>query len=426
MSASEENQKRDYFRYDQMSTAELEQLLRLDFQASEDGDSDLNAILYISNLLAERNGLSDPDTAWEQFQTQYRPYADGRSLYDFEDNPPAPQAEPVSPARSQRARRLRRLVILAAALIACLLGGMVVAQAAGVDVWGAIAQWTDETFRFISVNPDNPSSSDTGQKDTTQFQSLLNAAGMDRMFPTWYPDGFTPGDLDITELNNSVSAHVNFFGEDRTYSVTIMHFTQPTNNTGTFEKDDTPVEEYDHNGQTFYILSNIDTLTATTFDGEFLTMICGSLTREEIKAIIDSIPAPLSSPELEQLRESLEQEGQSLYFPKIPEGFTPAQSQYYVDSITDEIFWSQLYLRGEQTLIVGVTKRTGPSNAIYEKDDSPVEEFVYHGITHYIFSNNSSTTATWMVKNTEYYMCATDGAVDMKALIRSAYETSRQ
>ena len=80
MSASEENQKRDYFRYDQMSTAELEQLLRLDFQASEDGDSDLNAILYISNLLAERNGLSDPDTAWEQFQTQYRPYADGLSL----------------------------------------------------------------------------------------------------------------------------------------------------------------------------------------------------------------------------------------------------------------------------------------------------------------------------------------------------------
>ena len=49
--------------------------------------------------------------------------------------------------------------------------------------------------------------------------------------------------------------------------------------------------------------------------------------------------------------------------------------------------------------------------------------FVCHGITHYIFSNNSTTTAAWLVENTEYYMWVTDGAVDMKALIRSAYET---
>ena len=78
MSTPEGTKKRDYSRYDQMSTAELEQLLRLDFQASENGDSDLDAILYLSDLLARRNGPSDPDAAWAQFQTKYRPYADGR------------------------------------------------------------------------------------------------------------------------------------------------------------------------------------------------------------------------------------------------------------------------------------------------------------------------------------------------------------
>ena len=87
---------------------------------------------------------------------------------------------------------------------------------------------------------------------------------------------------------------MTYFGEDRIYSVVIQHSTQPTNNTGTFEKDDTPVEEYDHNGQAFYILSNIDSLTATSYDGAYMTMIYGVLTREEIKAVIDSIPSPQS------------------------------------------------------------------------------------------------------------------------------------
>lgn len=54
------------------------------------------------------------------------------------------------------------------------------------------------------------------------------------------------------------------------------------------------MEEYNHNGQTFYILSNLDPLTATTYDVEFMTMINGALTWEKSKAIIDSIPFPQS------------------------------------------------------------------------------------------------------------------------------------
>ena len=298
--APEGNQKRDYSRYDQMSTAELEQLLRLDFQATESGDSDLDAILYISDLLAKRNGPFDSDAAWKRFQTKYRPYADGRSLYDFEntEDPSPLEAEQArSAVRPRRGWRLRRLAVLAAALIACLLGGMVVAQAAGMDVFGAIARWTDETFHFVSAGSADTSGSDgnqSGQEDADPYHSALQTIGMDSLFPTWHPDGFTPGDLEITALHNSVSAHMDFFGGDRSYAVVIQHFTQPTDNTGTFEKDDTPVEEYDHNGQTFYILSNLDSLTATTYDGEFMTMIYGGLTREEIKAVIDSIPAPQS------------------------------------------------------------------------------------------------------------------------------------
>ena len=424
MSTPEPNKKRDYSRYDQMSTSELEQLLRLDFQAAEGGDSDLDAILYISDLLAKRNSPADTDAAWEQFETKYRPYAHGRSLYDLDDGQaPQPQpAAPPAPPRFRPVRRLRRMALLAAALIACLLGAMAVAQAAGVDVLGAIARWTDETFVFVPAASGPPSGTSFDEEELAQLHASLQPLDMEGRFPTWYPEGFVPGELEVTELHSSVSAHIVFLGEDCVYTVVVQHYTQPQTNTGVFEKDDTPVEQYVHNGQTFYILSNLDSLTATTYDGEFMTMICGSLTREEIKAIIDSIPAPSSSLEPEQLRERLAQEGQSLYFPQIPEGFEPTQSQYYVDPITEELFWSQLYQRGEEFLIFGVTKHAGAPDNIYEKDDTPVEQYVYHQVSHYIFSNNGSTTAAWMVGDTEYYMFASDGAVDMKALIRSAYE----
>lgn len=426
VSAPEGNKQRDYSRYDQMSTAELEQLLRLDFQASKDGDSDLDAILYISDLLAKRNGPSDSDAAWAQFQTKYRPYADGRSLYDFEDGeaPSPPEAEqPPAPARSRSVRRLRRLALLAAALIACLLGGMAVAQAAGLDVWRAIAQWTDETFRFVSAGSDAASGFVTDQEDASQSQPPLhNTQAMEALLPTWHPDGFTPGELEFTQLIGSESAHVTFFGEDRAYSVAIEHYTQPHNNTGTFEKDDTPVEEYVHNGQTFYILSNLDTLTATTYDGEFLIMIYGALTREEIKAVIDSIPDPQAGQNRAQVQSYLDQAGQSLPCLQLSQGFTRSDSSFYADSANEMVNWSELYTRGDDSLVFGLAINAAPSDTIYEKDDAPVEEYVYDGVTHYIFRNTGATAAAWMAGNTEYYMWATDGAVDMKELIRPVYE----
>ena len=98
------------------------------------------------------------------------------------------------------------------------------AQAAGLNIFGVIAQWTDETFRFIPTDSDPAANSDTGQEDAERLHSALQAIGMDGLFPTWCLDGFTPGDLKITELRN---------GEDRIYTVVVDHFMQPQSSTGT-------------------------------------------------------------------------------------------------------------------------------------------------------------------------------------------------
>lgn len=56
-----------------------------------------------------------------------------------------------------------------------------------------------------------------------------------------------------------------------------------------FEKDDTEVELYSNDHQTFYILSNADTVTAVWSEGLVTERIVGSLFREELKRIIDSV-----------------------------------------------------------------------------------------------------------------------------------------
>ena len=304
---SEPKKKRnDYSCYDSMSTAELEQLLRLDFQASEDGESDLDAILYLSDLLAKRAEPAAVDAAWEQFQTKYLPYADGRSLYDFgEEDDIAFNGEPsqvqdlsrppLSP-HQPRVPGLKRAALLAALLTACLFGGMVAVQAAGLDVFGAVARWTDETFHFASISSSPSSAGAMGNtKEDSPYavmQEVASYLGLDgSLVPTWCPDGFYASGTNTTHTNLSDTVYDTFYdANDRFFNVEIIRYRSEEYVQATqFEKDDTQVEIYSNGRQSFYILSNIDTITAVWSDGLYMEQINGTISREECKQIIDSI-----------------------------------------------------------------------------------------------------------------------------------------
>ena len=54
-------------------------------------------------------------------------------------------------------------------------------------------------------------------------------------------------------------------------------------------KDDALVEQYVSGSRTFYIMSNLDAITAVWSDGLFVETISGNLQIDEVKAIVDSI-----------------------------------------------------------------------------------------------------------------------------------------
>lgn len=94
MSESKEHFHRDFSKFDEMSTAELNEILRQDSQLPDGEESDIDAILYIMEVIEKRSqelplsDFKDVDRAWSSFNENYRfASSDERSLFDLDDEP---------------------------------------------------------------------------------------------------------------------------------------------------------------------------------------------------------------------------------------------------------------------------------------------------------------------------------------------------
>lgn len=277
-----------YTDLDRLTTEQLEELLRADLDAPD--QSNEAVIFHILEVIEQREKenptgrLPDADQAWAEFKQFYDiPEGEGQSLYPVRDR--REDAAPAAPML--KSRRPRKGLIVAAVLIA-LFAGMLTAQAAGFDVLGAIGRWTEETFHFTTA------SSQPEQKDISSLQEAAETCHLpSNLIPTWYPDGFEPSEPQIDRIENymdSILCLYNNVESDRSYSITIsQYYDTDFLESLAFEKDNKKVRQYNSNGKIFYIMSNLDALTATWSDGIFVETISGQLNNHEIELLIDSI-----------------------------------------------------------------------------------------------------------------------------------------
>lgn len=293
------NEKYAYL--NRLSTEQLEELLRMDIEEAKPGNEDV--IFHILEVIEKRENehptgcIPDIDQAWAEFQEYYDiPEESDASLYPLETEPNVNADDTVvlsSPHRP-RLRRCLKQALVAVIAVAAVFGGMVVAQASGFDVFGTIGRWTDDVFHFApTTNVDTERVGATMEDaNSASLREALVTLGIDeRLAPTWYPDGFTVSELKIT--NSKVSDAIYFALSDemgRSLSVDIVRYnsTQHLSNT-LFEKDGEDAEQYSNSFQTFYVLSNIDTVVATWSDDLLMEQISGEISEKELKSIIDSI-----------------------------------------------------------------------------------------------------------------------------------------
>lgn len=285
---AENNRYGTYAYLDQVRTEQLEELLRADLDSPDQSNEE--AIFHILDVMEQREKenptgrLPDADQAWAEFKQFYDiPEGEGQSLYPVRDR--REDAAPAAPML--KSRRPRKGLIIAAVLIA-LFAGMLTAQAAGFDVLGAIGRWTEETFHFTTA------SSQPEQKDIVALQKAAETCHLpSNLIPTWYPDGFEPSEPQIDRIENymdSILCLYNNVESDRSYSITIsQYYDTDFLESLAFEKDNKKVRQYNSNGKIFYIMSNLDALTATWSDGIFVETISGQLNNHEIELLIDSI-----------------------------------------------------------------------------------------------------------------------------------------
>lgn len=221
-------------------------------------------------------------------------------------------ARPVTQAQQapRHPRRLRRWthVLLAVVLsIIVIFGSMVAVQAAGADVFGALAKWTDEMFSFGRLSNDTDDAafvSDATEAAldpidqseplivTTEYPSLQEALdhfgfGSVPLAPTWIPGGYEQLPVEVIEMSKETSFNAGFISGDNMISINFNVWTEPIYSY--IVKDENPVSIYETSGIEHYIMSNNSDMTAVWMNGNIECFISGPITKDELLKMVDSI-----------------------------------------------------------------------------------------------------------------------------------------
>lgn len=265
-----------------MSSVELADALEqtLDTMTEEEYDPDLiDAYLDALEGKAPIPEEPDPEEALREFQARLR------SLSSHDG------VAPVREEGSRVTRRkypLKRVMVTVAATVALLFVLMIGAQAAGLNIFGNLAQWTDELFFFL------PSDKETARNSEYQemFQDALEEAGMPtELAPGWYPEEYTAKKPEVWDDKIGKRVEFGFKNEEgKTFFVSVNKYKEIVHLAPIpFEKDSDSVEVYTGNERTFYIMSNVNVCITTWADGDLMVVIRGTLPVDKVKKMIDSM-----------------------------------------------------------------------------------------------------------------------------------------
>ncbi len=274
-----------------LDTEQLEQLLKADYGGSMSEDAAEEFIDAVIEVMLEKEKenpsgrLADVDKAWADFQRYYNvPDRDGRLLYP-DLAAPEPTPSPQAPAR--RPKRVLRRVALIVAVIGIFMSLLVVAQAVGLDVFGAMARWTDETFHFVTTSAND---------ETAAFRAALEEQNIPASYaPTWVPAG-VKAEKPRTFSNKRTVVVSARFSNGREYILfTVTRYSSEDDiETDRYEKDIGNAIEYSNGSQLFYIFENQDAAVATWSDGrEFTIEIHGEISTDDMKTMIESLGGSL-------------------------------------------------------------------------------------------------------------------------------------
>lgn len=283
-----------YSKYDDMSTEALDELLRQALLRSDDDDRDMDEILYISQILVEREKeepagrLGDVDAAWAAFQEKYLPSAGDEPDENTETNSDAPVSAP---------RKTKHIRPLRIAFIAAVLTILFVTAAYAVTVLGWLPLWSDEHFTFAQTEETENTVTSLAHTDAEQsYDSMAEALAAHHapadIVPTRIPAGYEEIEFTYVAVPDAYSTFYSAYSNGKNHirlQYTLYYSTISAVNNGLLPKDKGEPEIYTVDGVTHYIMENIDSYTAVWQNGDFECVFSGFATRAELIDTINSM-----------------------------------------------------------------------------------------------------------------------------------------
>lgn len=272
-----------------LPTSLLEEIIRTDFSGEANYSEDM--IQYVLEVIVRRRKEEQPDTipnvqeAWKKLQLRM----------DAEDSVGLSEYLPSQKGKCSKrgGNRILRYVALVAACVAIIFATLITVQAMGVDIFGALGTWTDETFRFEVTQEETAGGSESSNRIEDPVVKALFEMGLPTAFaPTWIPEEY---ELLCIEADTESAWRFVFAGYVKPHSddpLTIEieeYFDSEFLSAALYEKSPGAPEIYISNGKQFYLFKNVDTWTATWSDTVYCITIAGAESKEIAMSIIDSI-----------------------------------------------------------------------------------------------------------------------------------------
>lgn len=279
---TEMNSREDYSHYDDMTTAQLQEILRKHAHGELETTPDTEELFYIMGVLRDRE-KSNPDKKFKSTEEAYKTFvkyyapemAEGKAI-------PFTKRHPV-------ARWATRAAVVAA-VCATLTVAAVSADAFVPGWWDRVSAWTKEIFSFENTLDGTEGKEPDKQHNLAllSLQETLDLYNITQpLAPSWLPDGYVDVDLKSQRTPREVTISAVYKNEEMQLVIKIRQIVGAKELK--IEKTDGLIEVYSVNGIEYFLFENNGVMQAAWAVDEFECLITADLTIDEMKSIVDSI-----------------------------------------------------------------------------------------------------------------------------------------
>lgn len=280
-----ENQQGKYAYLEQLTTEELDELLRLDFNASEE-DTDPELVLAIMEVIMKREPESvpqiKPKETWKTFQARNLTEEPEQTT----DEKAEQEKENIVEYQLPRKRKRWLTSVVAAA---CAVFVFCAPVAHGSTILETMTNWKQSTFSLPNQQESGTVAVLTNPDYLKVVETVKDATGT-ALLPNWYPDGTTVEQVEDNSNDNFLSYSIILSKAKQHLLLSALTYDKNSTINSMYEKnEDSGDVQHTSSGMPYYVMENLERTVVVWKDETAEYSLSGFLTQDELERMMNSI-----------------------------------------------------------------------------------------------------------------------------------------